>query len=464
MTQEVKYSKSIVIRVCIIASLAGLLFGLDVAYVNGALGLIVKYFHLSTYDSGKVAGYLLAGAAFGALISGWVARNFGRKTTLVMAALIFTLVTILGATAHSFNVFLVARFIVGIAVGIASFAAPLYLSEIAPPKIRGAVIAMFQLMITAGIFLMFLSNAALIHFGSWRLMMIVLVIPSTIMLIGTLTLPSSPRWKVLVGKFDDAEKILLRIRNTKEEVDFELAEIKATLKHKTGGFGLLTKGYFLKVIALGIGLQILQQFTGINAFMYYSSRIFANAGFTNPQFATVIVGLVNLLTTLLAVKYVDKLGRKPILYFGLSIILITCATVGYIFNIESQGVLLSNFMQEILLAACLLFIFGFAVSLGPIVWIMCPEIFPLEGRDLGLTITTMANWIFNTIIGMYTLTWFKHFGMANVFWGFAGTALVGLFIIKFFTPETKNIPLEELEFNLKAGQSLRLLGHRSKIS
>ncbi|MCC2644820.1 MAG: transporter, sugar porter family protein [Burkholderiales bacterium] len=198
----------------------------------------------------------------------------------------------------------------------------------------------------------------------------------------------------------------------------------------------------------------------MNALMYYSGQIFQTAGFTNPAVGTVIVGLVNVLTTLVAIKFVDKLGRKPILYIGLTILVFSCLVIGYIFNLQTNGTILSTLEQYTLLAFCILFIIGFAVSLGPIIWILCSEIFPLGGRDLGVTVTTMANWIFNGIIGSYTLVWFKFFGVGKTFWMFGAASLLGFILIKFFTPETKDVPLEELELNLEKGISLKNLGRR----
>lgn len=449
---------NIVIRVSIIAALAGLLFGLDVAYVNGTLDFIIKEFHLNVADSGKVAGYLLAGAATGALFSGWLSRQFGRKKVLMLAAAVFTGSILFTISTHQFNIFLFGRFMTGIGVGIASFVSPVYLSEISPFKSRGGLIAMYQLMITIGIFAMFISNALLSFTGSWRIMLAVLLIPSIIMLLGTLTLPESPRWAALNGQTEKALSILQKVRNNREEIDFELAEIKSAIKQKDSGFKLLTKGYFMKVVLLGIMLQCLQQFAGINAFMYYSGKIFAVAGFTNPSINTIIVGLVNVLTTILAIRFVDRIGRKPILYFGLTILVISCLVVGYLFNLQTNGLALTNIQQYVLLLSCLLFIFGFAVSLGPIIWIICPEIFPLAGRDLGVTITTMANWIFNTVIGTYTLVWFNKIGVGQTFYMFGAACLLGFALIKFFTPETKNITLEELEMNLKNGKPLKNIG------
>ncbi|MCC2644819.1 MAG: transporter [Burkholderiales bacterium] len=236
-------SNAIVIKVSFIAALAGLLFGLDVAYVNGTLDFITKEFNLDVAAQGSVAGYLLLGAAVGALFSGWLSRIFGRKRVLVLAAVLFTLSVIFTILSHTFSIFLLARFVTGLAIGIASFVAPLYLSEIAPYKIRGALIAMYQLMITIGIFIMFLSNASLSFTGSWRIMLSVLLIPSLIMLIGTLTLPESPRYMALIGKMDKAREILNRIRSNKDEIEFELQEIKQTANVKSRGFSVLGKGF-----------------------------------------------------------------------------------------------------------------------------------------------------------------------------------------------------------------------------
>lgn len=457
-------SKSIVVKVSIIAALAGLLFGLDIAYVNGALAFIAKEFNLSVEQQGSVASYLLVGAAVGTLASGWLSRHFGRKKVLVLAGAIFTLSTLFTVLTHDLNIFLTMRFVAGLAVGIASFVAPLYISEISPAKIRGSLIAMYQLMITIGILLMFLSNASLESTGSWRIMLLVLVVPSAIMFFGTLTLPESPRYKALIGDEKSAREILMTIRDTPEDVDFEIKEIHASLTENKGSvLSAFAKPYFLKVAFLGIMLQCLQQFSGMNAFMYYSGEIFKTAGFTNPSVTTVVVGLVNVLTTFVAIKFVDKIGRKKIMYIGLTILSIACAVVGYLFKMQESGVALSATEQYILLVSCLCFIAGFAMSLGPVIWIVCAEIFPIEYRDLGVTISTMANWIFNAIIGEYTLVWFKNLGSSGTFWLFGGACILGFGLIKFFTPETKGITLEELEHNLRSGKKLRDLGDYTRV-
>ncbi|MEI6055985.1 MAG: sugar porter family MFS transporter [Lentisphaerota bacterium] len=456
-----KRGNSVVIKTSIIAALAGLLFGLDIAYVNGSLQFIVKDFNVLPAHEGYVAGFLLFGCAVGAIFSGFLSRKFGRKKCLVLSAAMFTVFTVICVLSPNYHFFLGVRFVLGLAIGIASFVAPLYLAEIAPYKMRGGLIAMYQLMITIGIFLMFLSNAALEFTESWKLMMLVLVIPSAIMLIGAFTLPESPRWFVLVGKDEESKKVLTKVRNTKEEVDFEYNEIKTSIDGSTGGvMELLKKPFFLKVVFLGFMLQTLQQFTGMNAFMYYSGDIFKEAGFSSPAVATVIVGLVNMLTTLIAIKYVDRLGRKPLMYGGLAILIVSCAIAGYIFHLKELGHVLTAGNKITLLIFCILFIFGFAVSLGPVVWILCSEIQPLEGRDLGITVSTTANWVMNTVIGTFTPIWFVSLGIDGTFWLFGFCCILGLFLIKFFTPETKGVPLEEIEMNLKNGLKLKDIGRR----
>jgi MFS transporter, SP family, galactose:H+ symporter len=467
-TKTQEPANKIVYKVCIIAALAGLLFGLDIAYVNGALSLIAKDFNItSTTQQGEVAGLLLLGAAIGAFFSGGLSRRYGRKKVLIIAALIFTLFTIMGVFATTFKVLLISRLIVGLAVGIASFVAPLYLSEIAPRKIRGGMIAMYQFMITAGIFLMFLSNSLLERFGSWRLMLIVLIIPSLIMLVGCFFLPRSPRWLMLVGKKDEAEDVLRKIRTNEEDVKFEIDEIAETTKVKTSGFKMLKNKFFLKVLLLGVLLQAFQQFTGMNAFMYYSTQIFQQAGFTNPTIATVVVGLVNMLTTIIAIKYVDKFGRKPILYFGLTVLFISCFVVGFIFKeyysvemikaVAQASMSLSPALQWTTLIFCLLFIFGFSVSMGPIIWIICSEIQPLEGRDFGITVSTMTNWICNAILGEFAIGWLT-FVPGITFFSFGTVCFVCIFFVLFFVPETKGTSLEEIEMNLREGKKLSKIG------
>ena len=453
-----------VIFICFIAALAGLLFGLDVGYVNGALKFIQADLHLNTAQAETVTGILMFGAALGAIASGFLSHKIGRKKTLTLSALLFTIFSIVGMSAQSYDVLLTSRFVLGVAVGIASFIAPLYLSEIAPRRMRGGLIAMYQLMITIGILTMFISNYLLAPYGSWRLMMVTIVVPALIMLIGCLYLPKSPRWLVLKGRIDEAKSTLAHVRHEKD-IEGEIAEIAGSAKSNKGGIsGLWTTSWLWKVVLLGVVLQILQQFSGMNAFMYYSTKIFQAAGFSNGNMNTIIVGLVNVLTTFIAIAFVDKLGRKPILYVGLTLLTLSLFIIGHIFSLESSGVILSATQKDALFFFSLLFIFSFAVSLGPIIWILCAEICPLQYRDLGITFSTMTNWIANMIIGRYTLSMFDTWGYGNTFYVFAVCCLIGIVFVKFFTPETKGISLELMEKNLKNNKPLHRMGEYTESS
>lgn len=450
----------VVVRVALIAALAGLLFGMDIGYVNGSLHFIAETFNLDISQRGHVSSVLLIGAAAGALFSGFLSKKFGRRKVLLIAAVIFSVFTIVGIISPTYEIFILSRFVLGIAVGIASFIAPLYLSEIAPKKYRGALIALYQLMITIGLFLVFLTNSALESTGSWRIMLTVLAVPSVVMFFGCLTLPRSPRWLVLVGEDEESKVVLKKIRTTDVEALKEFDEIKQTTHKGVSPFAMLRKPFFIKVLLLGMALQAFQQFTGMNAFMYYSTDIFKMAGFTNPATSTIVIGLLNMLTTFIAIKYVDRFGRKPILYFGLTLLILSCLVVGTIFKthfVYDQAMLLSQTLQWVSLIFCLLFIFGFAIAMGPVIWILCSEIQPIEGRDLGITASTMSNWVCNAIIGNFALTWLT-FYPGSTFFGFAITCIVCIFFVKFFVPETKGISLEEIENNLRNGKSLARIG------
>ncbi|MCF6768038.1 sugar porter family MFS transporter [Thiotrichales bacterium 19S11-10] len=457
---ESNYRTSYIYIVCFIAAMGGLLFGLDQGFINGSLTFIEEEMKFSVSQGESFASTLLYGCIVGALFSGMVSRSIGRKNTLILTALFFTIFSLWGATTSSIAILYFTRFCLGLAVGVASFVVPLYLSEIAPTRLRGGFIAMYQQMITVGIFLIYVSNSVIAHyFESWRIMLAVIAIPAFVMLVGTFFIPKTPRWLLLKRREKHAHEVLNKTRETIEEANLEAEAIKATLvKEKGFNWKLLGKGFVLKVLLLGVLLQFLQQLSGINSVIYYSTKIFTSAGIDNATIATVIVGLVNMITTILAVYFIDKIGRKPIIYFGLTIMIITLLTIGGLFYYQEYGTKLSNFEQYSILAATLFYIFAFAISLGPITWVICAEIFPLEIRDFGMTVTTMANWIGATLVVRFSLSIMDSLGGYVLFFIFATCCFLGLFLVKFFTPETKGVTLEEIEMNLRNGKSLRDIG------
>ena len=447
----------IVIFVGLTAALAGLLFGLDVGVISGALPFISKAWGLSTKSQEYIVSTLLLGAFFGSIIAGYVSNKWGRKKAILISAVLFATGAIFSSISTSPLLLELSRFYLGLGVGAASFTAPLYLSEMAPEKIRGALISTYQLMITVGIVVAFMSDTFLSYGSHWRLMLGIVAAPAVIMFIGVSFLPRSPRWLVLAKKNDEAKKVLIRLRETEEEVETEIHDIENSLSHEQKGWNLLKNKNYRKVIALGIVLQAAQQFTGMNVVMYYSPKIFDLAGFssgTQAMWGTVIVGVTNVLATFIAILFVDKLGRKPILYAGYFVMGISMAALGFFFHVGIN----SSLIQYSAIAVLLTFIIGFAMSAGPIIWVICSEIFPLSGRDLGITVSTSTNWLCNTIVGITFLSLLKNFGVGNTFWLYASINLAFIFILFFFVPETKGITLEKIEDNLMAGVKLKKIG------
>ncbi len=461
LTEELKEArkcKTLVYVVALTAALAGLLFGLDIGVISGALPFIADQFKAGTEAQEFVVSSLLVGAVIGTLISGMLSRKYGRKNTLLVSAVVFALGSILSSMAMSTKMLIGVRLFLGIAVGIASFTAPLYLSEMAPYRIRGALISMYQLMITIGILIAYISDTILSYGGHWRMMLGILVVPATLMFLGILMLPKSPRWLVLAGRRKNARDVLAKLRH-EDEVEAELDDIEKTLETKQSGLQLLLASkQFRKVLLLGVGLQAVQQFTGMNVIMYYAPKIFKLAGFVSTSQAmwgTVLVGLINVLATFIAIAFVDKIGRKPILFSGFIVMGLSMGLLGLMFHI---GMDVYHALQFVAIGALLFFIIGFAMSAGPIIWVICSEIYPLRGRDLGITTSTASNWLCNAIVGATFLTMLNTLGPANTFWLYGGLNVLFIVFLLLFVPETKGVSLEKIEHNLLSGKRLVKIG------
>ncbi len=461
---EVKSSKrTFVYFVGLIAALAGLLFGMDTGVISGALPHLSADFHLSHMEEGLVVSILLIGAVFGTFLSNLLSDHLGRRWSIIISTILFTVGAVLSGIAPSIDFLIVVRFFLGVALGIAAYVTPLYLAEISPRRVRGGMIAAYQLMITIGLAAAFISDTIFTPYQSWRLMLGVVAVPSAIMLLFVTRLPYSPRWLMLKEKSGRARNVLNKIFSSKE-ADAEFKEIADSLKEVTdaiSGWSMLRNRKFCLVLLLGIGAQLFQQWTGINAIMYYAPSVFKAAGFQSIEaqmWCTIAVGIVNVLTTVLAIRYVDRIGRRPILFFGLTIMTIGLAVLGYVMHLHTQA----ESIKFLGVVATLFYIFGFAISLGPIVWIICAEVFPLRGRDVGLLFTTTANWTFNAILAQFFPGLIGHFGSGNVFFGFAVMSFLGLLFMYRFMPETKGISLEKIEKNLFAGKRMRELGRSLK--
>jgi SP family galactose:H+ symporter-like MFS transporter len=461
-----QYRPIYILYVCFISAFGGLLFGVDQGFVNGSLHLIAQDLNLTTAQSSFFAGLLLIACVFGAFISGFITRTIGRRNTLLISALVFAVFSFLSSLADSYILLCIYRFFLGLAVGISSFVVPLYLSEIAPAKYRGGFVAMYQMMITVGIFMVYVTNYFIAaYIQDWRPMFYVITIPAVIMLIGLLFIPKSPRWLMLKNRYKEAEGVLTDTREYDSEISEEIASLQNVTTSSHSSISVLKEKAFLKVLLLGISIMTLQQIIGINAVIYYSTYIFRNAGVGESMLATVIVGLVNMCTTAIAVKYVDSWGRKPILYFGyitMTITLLICSIL-FLYQYASGG--LTSGLAILLVVATLVYIFAFAISAGPIGWLLCAEIFPLKVRDIGVTATTATTWIVNWVVVQFSLPMMQNqdgspdiLGGSILFGLFGFFCILGILMIKMVVPETKGVSLEQVETNLRQGKPLKEIG------
>ena len=451
------HPKAAAVFTCVLGGLAGLMFGLDIGVISGAQQFIQHDFRISDTTLEHIVSWMMLGAAAGAIGAGWLSSTLGRKKSLLWGSLIFVVASVICGIGSSVQVLLIGRLILGVSIGILSFTAPMYLAEIAPENIRGAMVSIYQLMITIGIFLAFLSDTAFSYSGNWHWMLGIIAVPGALFFVGVFALPESPRWLMMRGLNEQATKVLTKLRGNPEVVQKEEAEIAEQLKIPQRGWHMfLENRNFRRSVGLGILLQIVQQFTGMNVVMYYAPRIFQDMGYhTEAQlWFTAIVGLVNVLATLIAIFLVDRWGRKPILYTGFSVMAIGLGVVGTMMHLG----IVTQPERLFTVAMLLVFIVGFAMSAGPLIWILCSEVQPIKGRDFGIAISTLTNWVANFVVGFTFLSLLNNFGHAQTFWLYAGFNVVFLLITFFLIPETKGVTLEHIERNLMAGKPLRKIG------
>ena len=442
---------------CILAALAGLMFGLDIGVISGATQFIQAEFGVSDHTIEWIVSAMMFGAAVGAAFAGWLSVRLGRKRSLILGAALFVVGSLLCGGAWSPDTLIAARFILGLAIGIAAFTAPLYLAEVAAEDVRGAMISIYQLMITIGIFIAFLSDTAFSYSGNWRWMLGVIAIPGALFLVGLLMLPDSPRWLIMRQRKDEAIGVLQRLRGDPAIVAREAADIEEQLATPQQGWHLfLENRNFRRSVALGIALQLVQQFTGMNVVMYYAPRIFRDMGYDTAMqmWFTAAVGLTNVLATFIAIGLVDRWGRRPILYAGFTVMAIGLGVVGTMMHLGIAG----HIEQAFTVAMLLVFIVGFAMSAGPLIWVLCSEVQPLKGRDFGIGCSTFTNWIANMIVGATFLSLLNGIGHAATFWLYAALNLIFLSFTYLFVPETKGVTLEQIERNLMRGVRLRDIG------
>jgi sugar porter (SP) family MFS transporter len=443
-----------VIIAAVITAIGGMLFGYDTGVISGAILFIRESFSLSSTAQEIVVSSVLIGAVIGASISGLLADKYGRRIMVIVAATIFGIGAIFTALTPEVYALIAGRIVVGIAIGIASFIAPLYIAEVAPVSIRGALVSLNQLAITIGIVISYLVDFAFAPSGGWRWMLGLAVVPSIILGIGMYLMPPSPRWLYSKGRIDKARSVLERIRMTKN-VSEEMKEIRASLVcEQECKWSEILDPVVRPALIIGIGLAAFQQLTGINTVIYYAPTILEFAGFQSAAvsiLATAGIGMINVIMTVVAISLIDRVGRRPLLLIGLIGMIISLAILGIAFVLPG----LSTSLGLLAVISLMLYVGSFAIGLGPVFWLMISEIYPLRIRGRAMSTATIVNWGTNLVVAITFLSLIQLIGTPGTFWLYSTIGIIAWVFVYFLVPETKGKSLEEIEMELRAGKHLQ---------
>jgi sugar porter (SP) family MFS transporter len=432
-----------VVLVAAMAALGGLLFGYDTGVISGALFFIRDDFSLSTGTQAIVVSIVLIGAMLGAFLAGGIADRFGRRPTLIVSGVIFALSAIGSAAAPSAGVLIAARFVVGFAIGLCSVTSPLYVSEVAPARYRGALVSFYQFAITIGILAAFLVDLGFTSTENWRAMLGLAVAPAALLIAGMLVMPETPRWLLAHGNATMARAVLARSTDV-AHVEIAIAELESHLSTdaRAPARELLAPALRRPMI-VAIGLAVLQQATGINTVIYYGPQIFQLAGAGGDRaaiLATTIVGVVNVVMTIVAIVFIDWWGRKPLLFLGCSGMALALLTLAAAFGVPA----VAGIRAQLALGSLMVYVGCFAFSLGPIVWLLISEVFPQRVRGLGMSIATLANWVGNFVVSLVFLGMLDQLGAATTFLVYAALCVATIVFTARFVPETKGRELESI--------------------
>jgi sugar porter (SP) family MFS transporter len=441
-----------------VVAMAGLLFGYDEGVIAVAGSSLTHDFPMSDLARGFTTAAVPLGALVGCILGGRLTERFGRRRVLMAAAALFSCGALAAACVIAVWMLTIARFVLGLAIGVAAVVAPLYIAESAPLRIRGGLVSTYQLAITAGILLSYLTGLVVVGEGSWRVMFALGMVPGVAFLIGLVFLPESPRWLALQGRGSQAKASLHRLRGATTDVTAELAGIQAMAdaeQRSAAHAPSLLAPWVRPALIIGTVLFFLQQLSGINAVIYYAPTIFRHAGLGSDKanvIATVGVGLVNFLVTILAMTLIDRWGRRPLLSVGFA------GTAATLILIAVAAMNPNVFPSWIIVVALFGYIASFAVSVGPLPHLMMSEVFPLSIRGAGMSAASASNWGFNFIVVFLFPLMLSTIGLAGAFTLFAVVCLGGLLFSITFAPETRGVSLEEIEAHLRAGEPLRSLG------
>ena len=433
-----------VTQAAVLTAIGGILFGYDTGVVGGVLPNIATDFNLnSPFQKGLVVAILLAGAAVGALVAGRVADQLGRRRTIFITSVVFVIGLLMSSFAPTLWVFWVSRFVIGLGVGSTSFVVPLYIGEIAPPSRRGGLVSLNQLSITIGILVSQLVAYFLAGHGDWRVSVGLALLPAVILGIGVLREPESPAWLVRHDRENEARDVLHGLRDSKNEIDDEVDTIKEVAREESKGSTRELLDHRLRpALILGVMLAIIQQITGINTVIYFAPTVLQEAGLGKSAslLALVVVGVTNVLMTLVAIRYLDRVGRRPLLIWGMAGMIVGLVAMAIAFGagIHGSGAVVAT-------VALAFYVGAFAVSLGPIVWLLIAEIYPLRVRGQAASIATMSNWASNLVVAVSYLSIIAAIGRAGTFGMYAGITALSLVYVVVKVPETKGLSLSQIE-------------------
>ncbi len=464
--------------VCIVVSFAGLLFGFDTAVISGTFGFVEEQFDLSKFQVGWFGSSALVGCIVGAAAAGMLGDRFGRKPILIISSFLFFISALFSAIPPSFAILIPARIIGGVGVGMASVLAPMYISEFAPPRLRGRLVALYQLSIVIGILAAYFSNWSLLEFSEanphafrgsgplhwlfvsevWRGMFGAEMIPAAIFFLMLFFVPESPRWLAKENRDDSAFEILARVAG-RESARSQMAEIKDALAREEGTLSELFRPGLRVALLVGVGLSFFGQLTGVNIVVYYGPTVLEHAGFEKIgafQFQ-VGFGVTNLIFTLIALALIDHLGRRPLLVGGMTAVVLALAATGVLFffgdpqfvtNPETgaETLILANKAVGTWIALVLVvYMACVALSICAVIWVLTPEIFPNRVRGRAMSIATLTNWGTNAVSAFLFPWYVSKFGMHTGFLTFAVICFVGTVFFWRLVPETKGRSLEEIE-------------------
>jgi sugar porter (SP) family MFS transporter len=440
----VRQHRNAVTKAAVLTAVGGILFGYDTGVVGGVLPNISSDFDLKTpFLKGLVVAILLAGAAVGAIVAGRIADQLGRRRTILLTSIVFVVGLLMSALAPTLWVFWVSRFIIGIGVGSTSFVVPLYIGEIAPPERRGGLVSLNQLSVTIGILVSELVAYGLSGHGDWRVSVGLALLPAVVLGLGIVREPESPAWLVRQGREDDARTVLHTLRDSDEAIEEEIASVKDVAREESkGSIGDLLDRRLRPALVLGVLLAVIQQITGINTVIYFAPTVLQEAGLGSSAslLALVIVGLTNVIMTVFAVRYLDRVGRRPLLIWGMVGMILGIGALAATFAVGLGG------NGAVFATIALAFYVGsFAISLGPIVWLLIAEIFPLRVRGQAASIATMANWAANLVVAVSYLSIISWIGRTGTFVLYGVITALSLVYVVAKVPETKGMTLAKIE-------------------